>query len=76
MLMFSEDDGLSLPIMKKSNSNSSALSKINFETFKTKFNFKSSLIQNPIQTNISNEKTSASHSNLSLNSSPLMISKA
>ena len=76
MLLYSEDDDFSIPKISKANSNSSAFSKINFETFNTKIDYKSSLIQNPIQNNISNEKTSASHSILSLNSSPLMISKA
>ena len=59
MLIYSEDDDFIIPIITKANSNMSAISKINFEASNSKTNFKSSIIQNPIQTNISNDKTSA-----------------
>lgn len=75
MLLFSEDEDPLIPIFSKANSNISAFSKVNFENSKSNINNKNSFIRNRIQTNISNEKTSASHSTHSLNSSPLAISK-
>ena len=70
MLLFSEDEDPLIPTFSKANSNISAFSKVNFENSKSNINN-----QNRIQTNISNEKTSASHSTHSLNSSPLALFK-